>query len=38
MYRGNDLGRDSSQSANGGTCFDDSDMLDKLELDAFVVI
>ena len=38
MYRGNALERDSPQSANRGTCFDDSDMLDKPELDAQLMI
>ena len=38
MYRGSALGRDSSQSANRGTCFDDSDMLDGPEHDAIANI
>ena len=38
MYRGSALGRNSSQSANRGTCFDDSDMLDRPELDAFAIV
>ena len=38
MYRDSALGRDSSQSANRGTCFDDSDMPDRPEVDAVVII
>ena len=38
MYRGSALGRESSQNANMGTCFDDSDMLDKPEHDAIANI
>ena len=38
MYHANALGRDSSQSANRGTCFDDSGMLGGPELDAKMMI
>ena len=38
MYRGMALGRKSLKSANQGTCFDDSDILEEPELDALVNI
>ena len=38
MYHANALGRDSSQSANRGTCFDDSGMLGGPDIDAKLMI